>query len=137
MPGKDKRFTHQLLRRLVRPTTRAQALLDQVLRVHRSRSPPLVVREVRLQDHERKSSGALNGFDRELRPERSVWSVQARSFAELLEQSVRRYQNRAIETAQVIAGEGYAARPETGGSAIGGLGLGPAVYRRPRGTIRP
>jgi type I restriction enzyme R subunit len=28
--------------------------------------------------------------------------VQARSFAELLEQSVRRYQNRAIETAQVI-----------------------------------
>jgi type I restriction enzyme R subunit len=102
MPGKDKRFTHQLLRRLVRPTTRAQALLDQVLRVHRSRSPPLVVREVRLQDHERKSSGALNGFDRELRPERSVWSVQARSFAELLEQSVRRYQNRAIETAQVI-----------------------------------
>src|SRR6185436_3503660 len=28
--------------------------------------------------------------------------VQARSFAELLEQSVRKYQNRAIETAQVI-----------------------------------
>ena len=28
--------------------------------------------------------------------------VQARSFAELLEQSLRRYQNRAIETAQVI-----------------------------------
>jgi type I restriction enzyme R subunit len=28
--------------------------------------------------------------------------VQARSFSELLEQSVRRYQNRAIETAQVI-----------------------------------
>ena len=28
--------------------------------------------------------------------------VQARSFAELLEQSIRRYQNRAIETAQVI-----------------------------------
>jgi type I restriction enzyme, R subunit len=28
--------------------------------------------------------------------------VQARSFAELLEQSVRRYQNRAVETAQVI-----------------------------------
>ena len=28
--------------------------------------------------------------------------VQARSFAELLEQAVRRYQNRAIETAQVI-----------------------------------
>jgi type I restriction enzyme R subunit len=28
--------------------------------------------------------------------------VQARSFAEMLEQSVRRYQNRAIETAQVI-----------------------------------
>jgi type I restriction enzyme R subunit len=29
-------------------------------------------------------------------------SVQARSFAELLEQAVRKYQNRAIETAQVI-----------------------------------
>lgn len=28
--------------------------------------------------------------------------VQARSFAELLEQSIRRYQNRAIETAQII-----------------------------------
>jgi type I restriction enzyme R subunit len=28
--------------------------------------------------------------------------VQARSFAEMLEQSIRRYQNRAIETAQVI-----------------------------------
>jgi type I restriction enzyme R subunit len=28
--------------------------------------------------------------------------VQARSFAELLEQALRRYQNRAIETAQVI-----------------------------------
>src|SRR5581483_5546799 len=28
--------------------------------------------------------------------------VQARSFAELLEQAIRRYQNRAIETAQVI-----------------------------------
>jgi type I restriction enzyme R subunit len=28
--------------------------------------------------------------------------VQARSFAEMLEQAIRRYQNRAIETAQVI-----------------------------------
>ena len=41
--------------------------------------------------------------------------VQARSFAELLEQSVRKYQNRAIETAQVIEGadrarEGHARR---------------------------
>jgi type I restriction enzyme, R subunit len=35
-----------------------------------------------------------------IRSKRNV--VQARSFAELLEQSVRRYQNRAIETAQVI-----------------------------------
>ena len=39
--------------------------------------------------------------------------VQARSFAERLEQSIRKYQNRAIETAQVIeeligAGEGDA-----------------------------
>jgi type I restriction enzyme R subunit len=35
-----------------------------------------------------------------MRSRRNV--VQARSFAELLEQSLRRYQNRAIETAQVI-----------------------------------
>ena len=35
-----------------------------------------------------------------LRGKRNV--VQARSFAELLEQSVRKYQNRAVETAQVI-----------------------------------
>lgn len=35
-----------------------------------------------------------------LRSKRNV--VQARSFAELLDQAVRRYQNRAIETAQVI-----------------------------------
>jgi len=35
-----------------------------------------------------------------LRSQRNV--VQSRSFAELLEQAVRRYQNRAIETAQVI-----------------------------------
>jgi hypothetical protein len=30
--------------------------------------------------------------------------VQARSFPELREQAIRRYQNRAIETAQVIEG---------------------------------
>lgn len=41
----------------------------------------------------------LNG-EIKLRQRRNV--VQARSFAELLEQSLRRYQNRAIETAQVI-----------------------------------
>jgi len=35
-----------------------------------------------------------------IRSKRNV--VQARSFAELLDQAVRRYQNRAIETAQVI-----------------------------------
>ncbi|MBI4025839.1 MAG: DUF3387 domain-containing protein, partial [Verrucomicrobia bacterium] len=35
-----------------------------------------------------------------IRAKRNV--VQARSFAELLEQSIRKYQNRAIETAQVI-----------------------------------
>jgi type I restriction enzyme R subunit len=35
-----------------------------------------------------------------LRSRRNV--VQARSFAELLEQAIRKYQNRAIETAQVI-----------------------------------
>ena len=38
----------------------------------------------------------------EIRTRRRHNVVQARSFAELLEQSIRRYQNRAIETAQVI-----------------------------------
>jgi hypothetical protein len=37
-----------------------------------------------------------------MRPTRRRNVVQARSFADLLEQSLRRYQNRAIETAQVI-----------------------------------
>ena len=41
----------------------------------------------------------LNG-EIKTRSRRNV--VQARSFAEMLEQSIRRYQNRAIETAQVI-----------------------------------
>jgi type I restriction enzyme R subunit len=44
-------------------------------------------------------SKLLNGEIRS-RSRRNV--VQARSFAEMLEQSVRRYQNKAIETAQVI-----------------------------------
>jgi type I restriction enzyme R subunit len=38
----------------------------------------------------------------ELRIRRRKNVVQARSFAEMLEQTVRRYQNRAIEAAQVI-----------------------------------
>ncbi len=38
----------------------------------------------------------------EIRTRRRHNVVQARSFAELLEQSIRKYQNRAIETAQVI-----------------------------------
>ena len=38
----------------------------------------------------------------EIRTRRSQNVVQARSFADLLEQSLRRYQNRAIEAAQVI-----------------------------------
>jgi len=38
----------------------------------------------------------------EIRTQRRHNVVQARSFAELLEQSLRKYQNRAIETAQVI-----------------------------------
>jgi type I restriction enzyme R subunit len=38
----------------------------------------------------------------ELRAQRRKNVVQARSFAELLEQTIRRYQNRAIEAAQVI-----------------------------------
>jgi type I restriction enzyme R subunit len=38
----------------------------------------------------------------EIRARRSKNVVQARSFAEMLEQAIRRYQNRAIEAAQVI-----------------------------------
>ncbi len=38
----------------------------------------------------------------EIRTRRRKNVVQARSFAELLEQAIRRYQNRAIEAAQVI-----------------------------------
>ena len=50
--------------------------------------------------------------------------VQARSFAELLEQAVRKYQNRAIETAQVIeeliaARQGHARRPSARGEELG------------------
>ena len=50
--------------------------------------------------------------------------VQARSFAELLEQAVRKYQNRAIETAQVIeeliaARQGHARRPTRAARQLG------------------
>jgi len=38
----------------------------------------------------------------ELRERRRKNVVQARSFAEMLEQTLRRYQNRAVEAAQVI-----------------------------------
>jgi len=38
----------------------------------------------------------------EIRTKRRKNIVQARSFAEMLEESIRRYQNRAIEAAQVI-----------------------------------
>ena len=41
-------------------------------------------------------------LDGEIRSRSRRNLVQARSFAELLEQALRRYQNRAIETAQVI-----------------------------------
>lgn len=41
----------------------------------------------------------LNG---EIKTRRRMNVVQARSFAEMLEQTLRRYQNRAIEAAQVI-----------------------------------
>jgi type I restriction enzyme R subunit len=41
-------------------------------------------------------------LDGEIRTRRRKNVVQARSFAEMLEQSIRRYQNRAIEAAQVI-----------------------------------
>ena len=39
----------------------------------------------------------------EIRTRRRKNVMQARSFSEMLEQSLRRYQNRAIEAAQVIA----------------------------------
>ena len=42
----------------------------------------------------------LEGRDQDALPKKNV--VQARSFAEMLEKSITRYQNRAIETAQVI-----------------------------------
>jgi type I restriction enzyme R subunit len=41
-------------------------------------------------------------IDGEIRSRRRTNMVQARSFAELLTQALRRYQNRAVETAQVI-----------------------------------
>jgi type I restriction enzyme R subunit len=41
-------------------------------------------------------------LDGEIKTRRRKNLVQARSFAELLEQAIKRYQNRAIETAQVI-----------------------------------
>ena len=50
--------------------------------------------------------------------------VQARSFAELLEQTLRRYQNRAIEAAQVIEALIQLAREMRAANARGGqLGL--------------
>ena len=49
--------------------------------------------------------------------------MQARSFAELLEQAIRKYQNRAIETAQVIeeliAWPRRCARPTQRGETLG------------------
>ncbi|MCX8070907.1 MAG: DUF3387 domain-containing protein [Candidatus Binatia bacterium] len=41
-------------------------------------------------------------FEGEVKARRRKNLVQARSFAELLEQAIRRYQNRAVEAAQVI-----------------------------------
>src|SRR6202022_3490064 len=56
------------------------------------------------------------------RSQRNV--VQARSFTELLERSIRRYQNRAIETAQVIEELIALARDMRAANARGeGLGL--------------
>jgi type I restriction enzyme R subunit len=50
--------------------------------------------------------------------------VQARSFAELLEQSIRKYQNRAIETAQVIEELIELVKDMRAAAALGeGLGL--------------
>ncbi len=70
-----------------------------------------------------------------MRPTRRRNVVQARSFADLLEQSLRRYQNRAIETAQVIEelialAEDMRAANARGASARQPLAFYRAVLRR-------
>ena len=69
-----------------------------------------------------------------MRPTRRRNVVQARSFADLLEQYLRRYQNRAIETAQVIeeliAMAEDMRRPTRGASARQPLAFYRAVLRR-------
>ena len=58
--------------------------------------------------------------------------VQARSFSKMLEQTLRRYQNRAIEAAQVIKeGVAFCDALETNDSAVQALG-----DETPRGIAR-
>ena len=86
-------------------------------------------RHAAAQPRRRAAAEAAQGRDQDSRSKRNV--VQARSFAELLEQSVRKYQNRAIETAQVIEeliqlakdmraadARGEAARPHRGRAGL-------------------
>ena len=68
--------------------------LDPVRRV-----PRRSARHAAAQPRRRAAPEAAEGRD-PTRSRRNV--VQARSFADLLEQAIRKYQNRAIETAQVI-----------------------------------
>ena len=69
--------------------------LDPVRRVP-GRGP----RHAAAEPRRRAAAEAAQRRDQGARRKRNV--VQARSFAEMLEQALRRYQNRAIETAQVI-----------------------------------
>ena len=64
------------------------------------RVPGRGARHAAAQPRRRAAAEAAERRDQDARRKRNV--VQARSFAEMLEQSLRRYQNRAIETAQVI-----------------------------------
>jgi type I restriction enzyme R subunit len=56
---------------------------------------------VQRRGHRVSTAGAIR-LKGEIRTRRRHNLVHARSFAELLEQAIRKYQNRAIETAQVI-----------------------------------
>ncbi|MCM8750200.1 type I restriction endonuclease subunit R [Thermomicrobiaceae bacterium CFH 74404] len=59
--------------------------------------------EVRGMQHKNLAAELLRKLlENEIRTRRSKNVVQARSFAEMLERAIRRYQNRAIEAAQVI-----------------------------------
>ena len=70
----------------------------------------------------RAAAQAAERRDQDRGPKKFV--IQSRSFAEMLEQSIRKYQNRAIETAQVIeeliaARQGHARRPTSAAKQLG------------------